>query len=63
MLSLRGRSGPKVIVGESRTFQGAPEFMRAHGVEVIDRDLPECVEMMRQFIAIHPELWNEDIGR
>ena len=41
---------PKVIVGESRTFPGAKEFMESHGVEVIDLDLPECVEMMEQFI-------------
>ena len=54
---------PKVIVGESRTFTGAPDFMRSHGVEVVDLDLPECVEMMQKFIAKHPELWNEDIGR
>lgn len=53
---------PKVIVGESRTFPGAVEFMRSHGVEVIDLDLPECVEMMEKFIAEKPELWNEDIG-
>ena len=53
----------KVIVGESRTFGGASDFMRSHGVEVIDLDLPECVEMMRSFIAERPELWNEDIGR
>ena len=53
----------KVIVGESRTFPGGPEFMRAHGVEVIDLDLPECVEMMRKFISENPQLWNEDIGR
>jgi creatinine deaminase len=53
----------KVIVGESRTFPGGPEFMRAHGVEVIDLDLPECIEMMRKFIAENPALWNEDIGR
>ncbi|MCB9232730.1 MAG: nucleoside deaminase [Bacteroidia bacterium] len=53
---------PKVIVGESRTFPGAAEFMRSHGVEVIDLDLPECVEMMENFIAEKPELWNEDIG-
>jgi creatinine deaminase len=54
---------PKVIVGESRNFPGGPEFMRSHGVEVVDLDLPECVEMMRQFIAANPRLWNEDIGR
>jgi creatinine deaminase len=53
----------KVIVGESQTFPGAPDFMRSHGVEVVDLDLPECVEMMRKFIAENPELWNEDIGR
>ena len=54
---------PKVIVGENRTFAGAAEFMQSHGVEVINLDLPECVEMMTRFIAEHSELWNEDIGR
>lgn len=53
---------PKVIVGESRTFPGARAFMEAHGVEVIDLDLPECVRMMEEFIAAKPELWSEDIG-
>jgi cytosine deaminase len=52
----------RVIVGESRTFPGAPEFMRQHGIEVVDLDLPECYTMMEQFIAEHPQLWNEDIG-
>lgn len=53
----------RVIVGESRTFPGGPEFMRSHGVEMIDLDLAECVGMMTRFIAANPELWNEDIGR
>jgi cytosine deaminase len=52
----------KVIVGESRTFSGSRAFMESHGVEVIDLDLPECVEMMETFIAENPELWYEDIG-
>lgn len=52
----------KVIVGESRNFAGGPEFMRAHGIEVIDLDLPECHEMMAEWIREHPELWEEDIG-
>ncbi len=52
----------KVVVGESRNFAGAPEFMRSHGIEVIDLDLPECYEMMARFIREHPKLWNEDIG-
>lgn len=53
---------PKVIVGESRTFEGAREFMESHGVQVIDLDLPECVKMMEGFIENNPTLWNEDIG-
>lgn len=52
----------KVVAGESRTFPGAPDFMRSHGIEVIDLDLDECADMMRSFIEAQPELWNEDIG-
>ena len=53
---------PKVVLGESRTFPGAPDFLRQHGIEVIDLDNPECVQMMEEFIANNPKLWNEDIG-
>ena len=53
----------KVVVGESVNFRGAPEFMRSHGVEVIDLNSPECIEMMGRFIREHPELWHEDIGK
>ena len=52
---------PKVIVGESKTFSGAREFMEAHGVELIDLNLQECIEMMTTFIEERPDLWNEDI--
>src|SRR3954464_636392 len=52
----------KVIVGESRTFAGAREFMEQHGIEVVDLDLPDCYEMMEKFIRDNPQLWNEDIG-
>jgi cytosine deaminase len=53
----------RVIVGENRTFPGAEDFMKSHGVEVVNLDLPECYEMMRDFIAANSVLWNEDIGR
>ncbi len=54
---------PKVVAGESRTFPGGPEFMRAHGVEVVDLDDAECAALMKDFIAKNPALWNEDIGK
>lgn len=53
----------KVVVGESETFSGAKEFMKSHGIEVIDLGLEECKQIMRDFIAKNPELWNEDIGK
>lgn len=52
----------KVYAGESKTFPGAKEFMQSHGVEVIDLNDEECINMMNEFIAENPKLWNEDIG-
>jgi cytosine/creatinine deaminase len=52
----------KVYAGESKTFSGAREFMESHGVEVIDLNNEECINMMNTFIAENPKLWNEDIG-
>lgn len=53
---------PRVVVGENRTFLGAEDLLRSHGVEVVVLDDPECAELMRGFIAERPGLWNEDIG-
>lgn len=54
---------PKVVVGESRNFRGARDFMEAHGVEVIDLDDEACYNMMADFINQHKNLWYEDIGQ
>src|SRR5215207_7224549 len=53
---------PRVVLGENRTFLGAEDLLRAHGVEVVNLDSEECYRLMQEFIAEHPELWNEDIG-
>ncbi len=53
---------PRVVIGENRTFLGAEDLLREHGVEVVVVDSHECVELMREFIAAEPSLWNEDIG-
>jgi cytosine deaminase len=53
---------PRVIVGEHRTYMGAEELLRSRGVEVVVLDDPDCVSLMREFIASNPTLWNEDIG-
>lgn len=53
---------PRVVIGENITFAGAEENMRAHGIELRVLQNAECIQMMRDFIRDHPELWNEDIG-
>jgi creatinine deaminase len=51
-----------VVVGESRTFAGGIDWLRENGVNVIDLDSRECRDLLAEFIARHPEVWNEDIG-
>ncbi len=51
-----------VVVGESRTFQGGIEWLRELGVKVVDLDSSECRELLEEFIAARPDVWNEDIG-
>jgi cytosine/creatinine deaminase len=53
---------PRVIVGESRTFEGGIDWLRELGIEIIDLDSSECAELLGGFIAEHPDVWNEDIG-
>ena len=53
---------PRVVVGENRTFMGEEELLRSRGVTVDVLQDPTCIRLMTEFIAAHPELWNEDIG-
>jgi cytosine deaminase len=52
----------KVIVGESRNFQGGMEWLRSLGIEVIDLDSRECFDLLVNYIHANPAVWNEDIG-
>jgi creatinine deaminase len=53
---------PHVIVGENQTFMGDEVLLRSRGVRVDVVQDEMCIRMMREFIARHPDLWNEDIG-
>ena len=53
---------PKIVIGENRTFQGPEEYVRSRGVVLEIADSAECYQLMQEFIAAHPGLWNEDIG-
>ena len=53
---------PKIVIGENQTFQGPEAYLRSRGVELVIVNDSECLRLMREFIAVKPELWNEDIG-
>lgn len=53
---------PKVVIGENQTFLGSEELLKENGVEVIVKNDPTCIQLMEEFIAQNPALWNEDIG-
>lgn len=53
---------PRVVIGENQTFVGEEALLRSRGVQLEIHQDPTCRGLMRDFIAAHPELWNEDIG-
>ncbi|MBI3849490.1 MAG: nucleoside deaminase [Verrucomicrobia bacterium] len=53
---------PRIVVGENVTFKGPEDYLRSQGVVVEVLQDAACIQLMRDFIAARPELWNEDIG-
>ena len=51
-----------LVVGESRNFAGGLDWLRSAGVNVIDLDDEECVELLADYIRQNAAVWNEDIG-
>jgi cytosine deaminase len=51
------------VIGENRNFIGPEDLFSRNGIAVAVLDDPECVSLMRTFVAEHPDLWNEDIGK
>jgi cytosine deaminase len=56
---------PRIVIGENRTVANTTlceDWLRSHGIEVVNLDLQECVDLMTEFIQRFPEVWHEDIG-
>ena len=53
---------PCVVIGDTLNFSGNVDWLRSRGVEVVVRESPACVALMRRFIAEKPALWREDIA-
>ncbi len=53
---------PKVVIGENSTFMGEEKYLKSKGVEIVQMNNQDCIDLMKKFIDEKPELWNEDIG-
>ena len=51
-----------LVAGESRNFPGGLDWLRSAGVNIIDLDDTECVQLLAGYIRDNPAVWNEDIG-
>ena len=51
-----------VVVGESVNFAGGLDWLREAGIKVVDLQDASCIAMLGDWIAAHPDVWNEDIG-
>ena len=54
---------PRVIIGENQNFRGAEDLFLEHGVSITVLQDPACIQLMREFVREHADLWNEDIGK
>ncbi|MCZ3367362.1 MULTISPECIES: nucleoside deaminase [Methanobacterium] len=54
---------PKVVMGENKTLKGPEDYLKENGVELINLDLKECKDIMKEFIKRNPEIWDAEIDR
>src|SRR5215467_3064045 len=48
---------PRVVVGENVNFQGAEDLFRQNGIELTIVEDAACIQLMRDFIRDHADLW------
>ncbi len=54
---------PRVIIGENSSLQGPEILLEENGVEVVNLALPECQEILEDYIAENPEIWDAELER
>lgn len=52
----------RVVLGENVNFQGAEKLLQSKGIEVVNMNDQDCVDIMSKFIKERPQDWFEDIG-
>lgn len=52
----------KLVIGESRNFQGGIAWLSSLGLKIVNLNSEECFSLMSQYILTNPQIWKEDIG-
>jgi creatinine deaminase len=50
---------PRLVIGERETFPGDVDFLVSRGLDVVLLDDPDCIGIMRRFIAEQPAFWEQ----
>jgi len=50
---------PTVVIGENTTAKDPENYLKRKGVKLINLDLEECKELMKNFIKKHPKIWGD----
>jgi len=55
---------PRVVIGQTRSYPDTEplEFLRAHGVDLVELDEPESARLLDDFIGRRRDDWLKDIG-
>jgi tRNA(Arg) A34 adenosine deaminase TadA len=54
---------PRVVVGESFTLQGPERLLEDNGVEVVNLAMQECQDILEDYIAENPEIWDAELEK
>jgi creatinine deaminase len=54
----------RVVIGQTQIYdgKGSLDFLRGHGVKLIDLKDDKSITLMNNFISKKPKIWLEDIG-
>ncbi len=47
-----------MVIGDRETYAGDVDFLLERGMQVAIADDPDCIGLLRRFMAEYPELWN-----
>jgi cytosine/creatinine deaminase len=48
----------RCVIGDNKNANGREEYLRSHGVEVVELKSKECEDALEQYAKDYPERWS-----